>query len=151
RLRHRSPSSPRQPRPKKTRSTTCSGRDESRCISAAMKWDGQKLLLSPSDLSNFLACPHLTTLSLEVELGGRERPFVRHAIQQLVAEKGERHEEAWLERLRDQGREITEIPTELPFDEAAQMTHEAMRRGAEGVYQATFARDDWRGRADFVI
>ncbi len=26
-----------------------------------------------------------------------------------------------------------------------------MRAGAEVIYQATFARDGWRGRADFLV
>src|SRR4051812_4354751 len=35
--------------------------------------------VSPSDLTAYLACPHLTTLSLEVVLGRRHRPRGREA------------------------------------------------------------------------
>src|SRR6185436_4355908 len=50
--------------------------------------------------------------------------------------------------------EIVEI--EVPkrsgaFDEAHAATVAAMRRGAEVIYQATFSRDRWRGRADFLV
>jgi uncharacterized protein len=110
-----------------------------------------RLFLSPSDLSAFLACPHLTTLSLQVEREEQVRPFVRHAIQALVAEKGDKHEQAYLEQLREERREFVEIPTERGFAEAERLTEESMRAGVEIVYQATFASDDWRGRADFVI
>jgi uncharacterized protein len=116
-----------------------------------VKLADDQLLLSPSDLSAFLACEYLTTLTLKVERKERQRPFVRHAIQQLVAEKGDLHEAAWLERLRAEGREIVEVPKELPFEEAAGKTMDAMRKGDEVIYQATFAADRWRGRADFVI
>ena len=59
--------------------------------------------LSPSDLSAYLACPHLTTLSLEVALGERSRPHTREALAELVAEKGDLHEARYLEHLREQG------------------------------------------------
>src|SRR3954465_1498561 len=115
--------------------------------------DGQ-LLLSPSDLSAYLACPHLTTMDLEVARGTRSRPHTREALAQLVAEKGELHEQRYLAELRAQGRQIVEI--DLPDGEGAfEVAHEAtvaaMRDGAEVIYQATFARNGWRGRADFVV
>ena len=37
------------------------------------------------------------------------------------------------------------------FAAAATATEDAMRAGADVIYQATFARDGWRGRADFLI
>ena len=119
-----------------------------------MKVHRQGVSLSPSDLTAYLACPHLTTLSLEVALGERKRPYTREALAQLVAEKGDLHEARYLEHLREQGRDIVEI--ELPqqsgaFAAAHDATVAAMRDGAEIVYQATFSRDGWRGRADFLV
>ena len=35
-----------------------------------------RLVLSPSDLNDYVECPHLTTLALEVARGARPRPFV---------------------------------------------------------------------------
>ena len=40
---------------------------------------------------------------------------------------------------------------EFGFPQAARATEQAMRAGAEVIYQATFARDGWRGRSDFVM
>src|SRR3954465_1498651 len=116
--------------------------------------DDHSLRLSPSDLTAYLACAHLTTLSLEVALSERERPYTREALAQLVAEKGDLHEARYLASLREQGREVIEI--ELPreagaFAAAHEATEAAMRDGAEIVYQATFSRDGWRGRADFLV
>ena len=116
--------------------------------------DNDRLLLSPSDLTAYLACPHLTTLSLEVALGERERPYLREALAQLVAEKGDLHEQRYLDHLGRVGRQVVEI--DLPkrsgaFDEAHAATVAAMRDGVDVIYQATFARDGWRGRADFLV
>src|SRR4051794_20661432 len=110
--------------------------------------DDGPLLLSPSDLTAHLACPHLTSLSLEVALGTRERPHGREALADLVAQKGELHEARYLATLRAQGRDVVEI--EWPdgpggFEAAHTATGEAMRAGAEVIYQATFSRDGWRG------
>src|SRR6476620_7893286 len=111
-------------------------------------------LLSPSDLTAYLACPHLTTLSLEVALEERRRPYTREALAELIAQKGDLHEARYLEFLRSEGRDVVEI--ELPresraFETARDATVAAMRDGAEIVYQATFSRDGWRGRADFLV
>ena len=119
-----------------------------------MQRDGDELLLSPSDLTAYLACRHLTSLQLEVVRRQRERPRIREPLAELVREKGELHEQRYLEHLRADGREIVEI--ELPegddgFEQAHAATLEAMRAGADVIYQATFVREGWRGRADFVV
>jgi uncharacterized protein len=111
-------------------------------------------LFSPSDLSAYLACPHLTTLSLEVALGNRRKPYTREALVELIAQKGELHEARYLEFLREQGREVVEIEWSKEgdsFEAAHEATVAAMREGAEIVYQATFSRDGWRGRSDFLV
>jgi uncharacterized protein len=112
------------------------------------------VILSPSDLTAYLACPHLTTLSLEVALKERNSPHTREALAELIAQKGDLHEARYLEFLRTQGRNVVEV--ELPQeDDAFAAAHEstvaAMLDGAEVVYQATFSRAHWRGRADFLV
>src|SRR5439155_11097860 len=103
---------------------------------------------------NHLSCPHLTTLELETEQRTRAKPHIREALAQLVAEKGDLHEKRYLQHLSAQGRGIVMI--ELPegpaaFEEAHVTTVAAMRTGADVIYQATFTRGGWRGRADFVV
>src|SRR5262245_30195841 len=110
--------------------------------------------LSPSDLTAHLACPHLTTLALEVALGERAQPHHREALAELVAEKGEVHERRYLEQLRSERKDVHEVELERgagAFEHAHAQTVAAMRAGAEVIYQATFARDGWRGRADFLV
>src|SRR2546428_8136699 len=112
-----------------------------------------RLALSPSDLNDYLECPHLTTLALEVARGERAGPSVADEHAELLRRKGGLHERAYLERLRAEGRQIVEITLGEPwdFDAAARQTAEAMRAGAEIISQATFVDGRWRGRADFLL
>src|SRR2546425_3662573 len=114
---------------------------------------GHILLLSPSDLNNYVECPHLTTLALEVARGERARPHVPDEEAELLRRKGAAHERAYLENLRAEGRTIVEIELGEPwdFEAAARRTAEAMRTGAEVISQATFVDGRWRGRSDFLL
>ena len=108
-----------------------------------------RLLLSPSDLNDFVNCRHLTTLAREVARGERERPHVADEGAKLLQEKGELHELNFLEQLRSEGREVVEIAMDerWDFDAAAARTVAAMRSGADVIAQATFVAGPWRGRA----
>src|SRR5260370_19482163 len=112
-----------------------------------------RLILSPSDLNDYVECQHLTTLALEVARGERKRPFLADDHAELLRRKGEAHERAYLERLRAEGREIAHIALgeAWDFDAAARQTAEAMRAGAEAISQATVVLGQWRGRADFLL
>ena len=59
-----------------------------------------RLVLSPSDLNDYVECPHLTTLALEVARGTRPRPYVAEDHVDLLRRKGEAHEAAYLEHCR---------------------------------------------------
>jgi predicted RecB family nuclease len=111
-----------------------------------------RLFLSPSDLADYLACPHLTQLELRALRGEVQRPAVHNPQAELVKQKGEEHEAAFLARLRDEGRRITEIPFDGDFEAAGRATMEAIRSGAEVIYQACLVDPaGWRGFADFLI
>src|SRR5881396_977002 len=119
---------------------------------AMMQATNSRLVLSPSDLNDYVECPHLTTLALEVARGVRRRPHVPEDHVDLLRRKGEEHEAAYLKELRTQGRQVDEVvgTDRWDFDGSARATEEAMRAGAEIIYQATFVLGDWRGRADFL-
>src|SRR6188508_3069495 len=91
------------------------------------------LLLSPSDLSAHLACPHLTILNLGVQRGELERPHVDDTHGDLIRRKGDEHEAAYLARLMAEGKTIVRIPTyddeDFDVDEARRLTEEAVRAG----------------------
>src|SRR5918996_6232635 len=111
-----------------------------------------RLFLSPSDLNDYVECPHLTTLALEVARGVRGRPHLPSDHGDLLRRKGEAHEAAYLAKLQAKGCQVVNVRGADPwdFDSAAQKTIDAMRAGAEVIYQATFVLGDWRGRADFL-
>jgi predicted RecB family nuclease len=108
------------------------------------------VLLSPTDLTSYLACQHLAALELRVARGELERP-PRSADAELLAQKGGAHEAAYLERLRAEGRTIREISAEGGFEEAARATAAALEEGVDVVYQGVLLDGRWRGIADFLI
>src|SRR5680860_74691 len=113
-----------------------------------------KLILSASDLNNHLACAHLTTLNLARARGELAVELERGADAELLARKGDEYEDRYLASLKAEGREVVEIAqgdgSHAALLEAARSTEEAMRAGAEVIYQATFLRDGQRGHADFL-
>ncbi|MEO6143851.1 MAG: TM0106 family RecB-like putative nuclease [Dermatophilaceae bacterium] len=121
--------------------------------------DGQ-LVLSPTDLTKHLACPHVTTLDLSAltDTGYGDTPYggakTADDSLNLIFSKGTEHERAYLQRLSDSGLKVTEIPTRFDVAgrrEAEQETLAAMRTGVEVIYQATFYDGRWGGQADFLL
>ena len=116
--------------------------------------DGQ-LILSASDLNNFLACSHLSTLDLARARGELEAEPERGADAELLARKGDEFERRYLDSLRAEGRQVTEILTRddhrTALLDAVAQTDRAMRAGSEVIYQATFFKDGLRGHADFLL
>jgi predicted RecB family nuclease len=112
------------------------------------------LIFSASDLINHLECPHLTQLDIEVALGSLDLTETRSDTTELVARKGDEHEQEYLAQLRRDGREIVEITSDRSLEgtrQAARGTVQAMRAGAEVIYQGVlFDGKRWRGHSDFL-
>jgi predicted RecB family nuclease len=116
------------------------------------KFDG-RLVFSPSDLNRFLECEYLTRLDVEAA-NGRVLEMRRYAEADLLAAKGEAHEQLHLAKLRTQGKNVIEIsdPGRDPeWSAAAIATRDAMVAGADVIYQAVLIADGWRGLADFLV
>jgi predicted RecB family nuclease len=109
-----------------------------------------KLLLSASDLVNFLGCKHATYL----DLGDLKNPVKlpeRDAATVLIFEKGIDHEKRYLASLKARGFAVVEITAEgFDVPERTRLTREAMRAGAEVIYQAALVLPPWLGYADFL-
>ena len=116
-----------------------------------------KLVLSATDLVGYLACDHLATLELGRVAGLWERPHRRDdPTIAIIQEKGDLHEQSYLDALRVEGLGVEEISkTDLRSIEdlrrASDETRAAMRGGADVIYQATFFDGRWRGHADFLF
>ena len=103
--------------------------------------DDGTLKLSPTDLANHLACPHLTQLELRVVRGMLERPQLTDPYGRIIMAKGNEHEAAHLARLEASGLGVARMLTydDEGFDEeeARRATEEAIQRAeAEVIYQA---------------
>ncbi|MFW6205070.1 MAG: TM0106 family RecB-like putative nuclease [Actinomycetota bacterium] len=115
-----------------------------------MYLDQQQLILSPSDLVGHLSCHHLSTLERERALARRAEPAGGDPNAEVIRHLGEAHERAVLEELRRVHR-VVEIPRTPDPADGQRLTLQAMRDGADRIYQATFADGRWRGHADFLV
>jgi len=115
------------------------------------------LVLAATDLTNHLACAHLTQQRLGIVRGERSKPRPAdnpHA--ELIRESGERHETEQLARLSHGCGGHVDLSTErAPFtreelEDAAAATAAAIHDGAPLIYQAQFFDGRWQGRADFL-
>ena len=128
--------------------------------SRAMRHAAGRLLFSATDLSRHLSCAHLTSLRRAAALGEIERPTPYDDPRaEVLKQRGIEHERRLLERFAAEGRAVEIVtPPEMPFPErdpeaAAARTREAMRRGADVVYQGRLQDDDgrWSGYPDFLL
>ena len=100
-----------------------------------------QLQLSPSDITGFLACEHLTTLSLGSANGEIERPAVANPQADLIRRKGDEHERGYLlATLRAQYANVREIQFDgRRWDEAQQETIQALQDGVDVIFQGVFS------------
>ena len=123
-------------------------------LGAMQRIDGH-LVLSPTDLTKHVACAHITTLDLQALDAPDARASRASGADDslnLVFAKGLEHERAYLERLRAEGRVVEDIAAlGVRGTEAEAATLDAMRRGVDVIYQATFFDGHWVGLADFLL
>src|SRR6476660_5634599 len=110
------------------------------------------LTLSPSDVTAFLACEHLTALELQVARKQIAKPAVENDQADLIKRKGDEHEAAYLQTLRNRGEMVCEVDFQWPdWERGMAQTLAAMREGVDVVYQGVFTGDGWHGLADFLM
>jgi predicted RecB family nuclease len=113
--------------------------------------DGE-LVLSPTDLTKHLGCPHITTLDL-LAIDGQASASAPDEALELIFKLGLAHEADYLQELRDRGLSVKEIESSHGSSRTLREndTLEAMRAGFDVVYQATFYDGAWGGQADFLL
>ncbi len=117
-----------------------------------MKLDpGGTLHLAPTDLSNHLACRHLTTLELAVARGELERPHHHDPSLELLWQRGKEHERAYVEHLQRNGQEVLGLNGFAGDEAGVAATVAAMRAGVDVVVQGWLASGRWRGRPDLLV
>ena len=117
-----------------------------------MKLYLDKPLYSATDLLNFLGCRHATVLDIEIMSGMLRRPnSADDGYLEILKEKGMEHERLYLEKLKAEGRSIAEIDRDPSMEVMAERTRQAMRSGAEVIYQGALTAPGWHGYSDFLL
>jgi uncharacterized protein len=117
-----------------------------------MKIVGQQIRLAGSDLSNHLACRHLTTLDLQVARGERPAPDWAAPDLKVIQELGLRHEKAYLSHLSGQGLVIENLG-QMDHKDEEQLLAETlalMERGTQVIAQGALSDGEWFGRPDVL-
>jgi predicted RecB family nuclease len=125
-------------------------------------------VLSPSDLSNHLACSHLSYLNFRTLNGGPKPPKVDDELTEILQKYGAEHESRYLEALQRQLAEVGKTVIDLDVQRTAHAAYSAAEiqsratdvasafaAGPNALYQPTFfhleGQVGWIGRADFLV
>jgi predicted RecB family nuclease len=114
-----------------------------------MRHQGAQLELSATDISNHLACRHLSELDRRVAFGELARPTWTDPALDLLRKRGKEHERAYVDHLRSSGKRVVDLDG-VEGDEAVRRTLEAARAGTDAIVQAALAEGRWHGPADLL-
>ena len=105
--------------------------------------------LAATDVSNHLACHHLTQLELSAARGERERPQWEAPDLAVIRELGLRHEARYFAFLEKNGLDLLNL---AGMDEAriVEETRRAMEAGVEVIAQGAVRCGRWFGRPDLL-
>jgi predicted RecB family nuclease len=116
-----------------------------------MRRDAGSLVLSATDLSNFLNCRHRTALEMGEALGKRQRPAWTDPLLEALFARGLEHERNYVSRLSAAGKSIVDLSEIKAREGAIAATLEAMRTGAEVIVQGAVGDGRWYGRPDVLL
>lgn len=103
--------------------------------------------IAATDVASFAECAHAATLAREAKEGRIPRAPRRLGFDDLLVVRGEKHELACVELLL-RSRAITHVPAN---PDALAKTMDAMRAGADVIYQGEIAYGHLFGRPDFLL
>ena len=115
-----------------------------------MQQVGKEIRFSASDLVGHLDCHHLTALDAAVARGTAAKPKIWDPVLETLAERGRAHERQYLEKLKESGLSVVEIEGGGINSTQVAQTLDAMRSGAEVIYQGALLQGVWSGRADIL-
>ena len=125
-------------------------------VQQRVEFTKDSITYSATDLVGFLECEHLTSLERAALSGHLERPMRSDPVLDRIAQRGQLHEERFLESLLSDGlRPVKlELDPTLPRRERLARgraeTLAAMRTGVDVIYQAVLFADRRVGFADFL-
>jgi uncharacterized protein len=118
-----------------------------------MKISAGQIRLSASDLSNHLACRHVTTLDLEVARGLRAEPQRADPDLAVILERAYEFEKEYLAQLAVQGLIVEDLSDFDPKKEEERLLGETlalMERGVDVIAQGALRDGEWFGRPDVL-
>lgn len=115
-----------------------------------MKFRNGSLRLSASDVSDHLACGHLTTNEIAVALNQKAAPDWANPDTWVLQQHGLQHEQNYLNHLQALGFSIINLGEIGSDAKAIEETRSAMKDGAEIIAQASMQAGRWFGRADVL-
>jgi uncharacterized protein len=104
-----------------------------------------------------LSCEHLVSLERSVHEGAVERTYRDDPALELLRLRGLSHEQNYLKKLEAEGRRVMSIASQAEERDAAFWARgiarsvEAMRSGADVLYQAPLSAGGYSGIADFLL
>jgi len=120
-----------------------------------MQFHDGRLIVSPSDLTGFLECEHLTQQELAAARGEIERPVWKDPELEVLTRRGLEHEARRLAAYRTSHQRVVEFPfpdgTIAGLAKAHAETVAAMSEGVDVIYQGTFFDGRWRCHPDFLL
>lgn len=117
-----------------------------------MKLAKGQVRLSASDLSNHLACRHVTTLDLQVARGLREAPQRNDPDLAIILERAARFETSYLAHLAAHGNSVENL-AHIGIKEEERLLSETvaiMSRGVDVIAQGALSDGVWFGRVDVL-
>lgn len=114
------------------------------------KISDDQFLLSAGDLVNHTNCEHLTHLDILVASDAMKKPDYYDPLLESLRIRGDLHEQAFIQHLKDNGHDVTTIEGVDINDSSFKSTIDAMQRGDEIIVQASLLHGNWRGRADIL-
>jgi uncharacterized protein len=111
---------------------------------------GQKLVLSATDVANFLGCRHRTALDMAVAYKKRARPYRNDPLLEALWQRGLQHEKRYVDSLRPNAESIVELGSIEDREEQIKQTHEAMTKGVDVIVQGGLSDGHWFGRPDVM-
>ena len=110
-----------------------------------------QIILSATDLSNFLNCRHRTALELGEARGKRPRPYFHDPVLEALFARGLEHEHQYVETLEGAGRCIVNLAEFRDRTEVVERTVDAMRAGVDAIVQGALEDGNWYGRPDVLL
>jgi predicted RecB family nuclease len=116
-----------------------------------MRNSSDRIVLSATDLSNFLNCRHRTALELGEARGKMRRPQFHDPFLEALFARGLEHERQYVDTLEGAGRRIVNLAEITDRTEAVARTVNAMRAGDDAIVQGALEDGNWYGRPDVLL